>query len=188
MGDAMRPPAPSGLLTGDELLRMPQLDPCELVDGRIRPMTPTNAEHGRIELNVAAALRAFVRSQNLGAVMVGEVGIFTSRDPDTVRAADVLFLSHAGGARRSRDRGYLDVAPELVVEVLSPDDRPAEVQQKITEYLAIGVRLVWIVDPAALTVQVYHGARPVSVLTERDRIDGGDVLPGFSLPVSVVFE
>ena len=80
-------------VTGEELLRMPWLNPCELVGGRIVRMTPTNPTHGRIEVNVAAALRAFVRTQNLGIVMAGEVGIFTTRNPDTVRAPDVLFLS-----------------------------------------------------------------------------------------------
>ena len=60
-------------------------------------MTPTNPTHGRIEVNVAAALSRFVRTQNLGIVMAGEVGIFTTRNPDTVRAPDVLFLSHKTG-------------------------------------------------------------------------------------------
>jgi Uma2 family endonuclease len=80
MEDAPSFTEPAGLLTGDELLRLPQLNPCELVNGRIVRMTPTNADHGRIELNVGVALRAFVRLQNLGTVMVGEVGIFTTRE------------------------------------------------------------------------------------------------------------
>jgi Uma2 family endonuclease len=188
MSQAERPGAPDDVLTGEELLRMPQLEPCELVGGRIRRMTPTNADHGRIELNVAAALRTFVRSRNLGTVMVGEVGIFTHRGPDTVRAADVLFLSNARAGGRSGVGGYLDVAPELVVEVLSPDDRPADVQQKVAEYLAAGVEVVWVVDPASLTVRVHERTGAVSVRAGRDRLDGGRLLPGFELPVSAVFE
>lgn len=188
MEDARRVPESTGLLTGHELLRMPHLNPCELVNGRLVPMTPTNAEHGRIELNVGAALRAFVRWQNLGSVLVGEVGVFTRRSPDTLRAPDVLFLSHERDAGRTRRRGFLDVAPELVVEILSPDDRLSEVHQKLGEYFAIGVRLVWVMDPAARTVRVYRGPDDVRSLTEGDVLGGEDVLPGFTLPVVAVFE
>ena len=120
-------------VTGDELLRMPWLNPCELVSGRILRMTPTNPTHGRIEVNVAAALRAFVRTQNMGVVMAGEVGVFTTRNPDTVRAPDVLFLSHERDARRTRRDGFLEVAPDLVVEILSPTDRPDMVRRKLAQ-------------------------------------------------------
>lgn len=129
---------PTRLLTDDELLRMPGLDPCELVAGRVVPMTPTNPTHGRIEANVAAALKHFARAQNLGVVMAGEVGVFTARNPDTVRAADVLFLSHDRNSRRERQERFLDVAPELTVEILSPTDRPEQVRRKLGEYFAAG--------------------------------------------------
>ena len=179
------------LLTGDELLRMPELNPCELVAGRVVPMTPTNSTHGRIEVNVAAALKHFVRTQNLGVVMAGEVGIFTARNPDTVRAADVLFLSHDRNARRERQEGFLDVAPELTVEVLSPTDRPDQVQRKLGEYFTAGVLQVWVIDPATRTVQVHHGRGDALSLAPGAVLTGGDVplvLPGFRLPVDDIFE
>ena len=184
---------PRGPLTGDELHRMPWLNPCELVGGRVVRMTPTNPTHGRIEVNVAAALRSFVRSRNLGIVMAGEVGIFTTRDPDTVRAADVLFLSHARDSARTRRDGFLrdgflDVAPDLVVEILSPTDRPAEVQRKLDEYFASGVRLAWVVDPAERVVHVHEGRLDPRRLIPGDVLSGGDVLPGLELPVDEVFE
>ena len=179
---------PRGLLTGDELLRMPWLNPCELVGGRVIRMTPTNPTHGRIELNVAAALRSFVRSQNLGIVMVGEVGVFTGRDPDTVRAPDVLFLSHERDAARTRRHGFLDVAPELVVEILSPTDRPAEVRRKLDEYFAAGVRVVWVVDPAERAVRVHVAHGEPRRFAAGDVLRGEDVLPGLELPVDEVFE
>ncbi len=91
MEDALPLRETAAPVTGEELLRMPWLNPCELIGGRIVRMTPTNPTHGRIEVNVAAALSRFVRTQNLGIVMAGEVGIFTTRNPDTVRAPDVLF-------------------------------------------------------------------------------------------------
>lgn len=179
---------PAGLLTGDELLRLPHLNPCELVNGRIVRMTPTNPEHGRIEVTLAVALETFVRTHNLGTVMAGEVGIFTTRDPDTVRAADILFLSHEREALRTRRRGFLDVAPDLIVEVLSPEDRPGEMQQKLSEYFAIGVRLVWVVDPARRTVRAYRGLDDVRSLNVADVLTGEEVLTGFTMPVAAVFE
>ena len=137
---------------------------------------------------MAAALRSFVRSRNLGIVMAGEVGIFTTRDPDTVRAADVLFLSHARDSARTRRDGFLDVAPDLVVEILSPTDRPAEVQRKLDEYFASGVRLAWVVDPAERVVHVHEGRLDPRRLIPGDVLSGGDVLPGLELPVDEVFE
>jgi Uma2 family endonuclease len=175
-------------VTGEELLRMPWLNPCELVGGRIVRMTPTNPTHGRIEVNVAAALRAFVRTQNLGVVMAGEVGVFTTRNPDTVRAPDVLFLSHERDARRTRRDGFLDVAPDLVVEILSPTDRPEAVRRKLVEYFAAGVRLAWVIDPANCTVSVHRVRGEPLSFAAGDVLSGDDVLPGFLLPMDDVFE
>ena len=188
MEDALSPRESTAPVTGKELLRMPWLNPCELVGGRIVRMTPTNPTHGRIEVNVAAALRAFVRTQNLGVVMAGEVGVFTTRDPDTVRAPDVLFLSHERDALRTRRDGFLEVAPDLVVEILSPTDRPDAVRRKLDEYFAAGVRLAWVIDPATRTVRVHRPSGDVRSATAGEVIAGDDVLPGFVLPVDEVFE
>jgi Uma2 family endonuclease len=143
------------LITGDELARMPDHELCELVDGRIVPTSPTNPEHGRIEMNVAAAIRAFARTQNLGIVMTGEVGIYTRWNPDRVRGADVIFISHAQYERRTKSRGFLDVAPELVVEILSPENRHVDMREKVREYLTIG-RLVLVVDPDNHTIAAHR--------------------------------
>jgi len=162
--------------------------PCELIDGRIVPMTPTGDEHGWIEGNVYEALRAFVRPRRLGKVLVGEVGIYTRRDPDRIRAADVLFISNERYAMRSRTSGYLDVAPELVVEILSPGDRAMDTMQKLREYFGVGVKVVWVADPAARTVYVYRSVTGVREFREGDRLPGEDVLPGFEVPVASLFE
>lgn len=175
-------------MTGEELLRKPWMNPCELVGGRIVRMTPTNPTHGRIEVNVAVALSRFVRTQNLGVVMAGEVGVFTTRNPDTVRAPDVLFLSHARDAGRTRRDGFLEVAPDLVVEILSPTDRPDTVRRKLDEYLAAGVRLAWVIDPAARTVHVHPASGEPRSLAAGEVLAGADVLPGFALPLDEIFE
>ncbi len=175
------------LVTGQELAALGDLSRCELIGGRIVPMSPTSDKHGSYELNFGVALRAFVQAHQLGKVRVGEVGIYTGRQPDTVRAADVLFISNERYARR-KSPSYLDVAPELVVEILSPGDSWSEVMQKLREYFAIGVRLVWVADPQARCVYAYRTLTNMREFTENDELPGEDVLPGFSVKVATLFE
>lgn len=174
-------------ITGEELAAMPDIGPCELIDGRIVPMTPTGGEHGMAELSFGEALRTFARAHGLGRVLVGEVGIFTQRNPDRVRAADVLFISNARYSRWGNVRGFLDVAPDLIVEILSPTDRSMDTMQKLREYFAIGVRLVWVADPEARIVYAYRSLTDVREFREGGDLTGDDVLPGFSVPVAELF-
>jgi Uma2 family endonuclease len=150
-------------------------------------MSPTGDVHGGYESNFDYALRTFVDAHKLGKVRVGEVGIYVARDPDTVRGADAIFISHERYAQK-RSKSYLDVAPDLVVEVLSPNDAWSDVMQKLREYFAIGVRLIWVADPATRTVFAYRSITDVREFTERDELPGDDVLPGFAVPVARLFE
>lgn len=175
-------------VTGDELLAMGDIGPCELVEGRIVLMSPTGFTHGNYELTFGENLKRFVKQNKLGKVAVGEVGIYTQRDPDTIRAADVAFISHERLARQKRQKGFLEVAPELVVEVMSPDDRWQEVTQKLREYFGIGVKLVWVAEPATKTVYAYRSLTDIQEFTEADTLICEDVLPGFSVPVADLFE
>jgi len=174
------------LITGDELARMPDHELTELIDGRIVALSPTNTEHGRLEFKIGTLLNAIVSTHNLGLIMVGEVGIFTRRNPDRVRGADVVFISHEQYERRTKTRGFLDVAPELVVEILSPE-RP-DTAQKVVEYLAIGVRLVLVVDPPARTISAHRLNEVVQLYDERGGVPCEDALPGFNLRVAEVFK
>jgi hypothetical protein len=158
MGGAHPTREREALITGDELARMPNHDLCELIDGRIVPMSPTNPEHGRIELNIGSVLRQFTRAHNLGNVMTGEVGIFTRRNPDRVRAADVAFITHRRYTNRTKSRGFLDVAPELVV------------------------------DPDAKTIADYCVDGRISRYGVGEFVPCDDVLNGFALPVVAAFE
>jgi Uma2 family endonuclease len=176
------------LISGEELARMGDLGRCELIDGRIVRMSPSNYEHGGIEVNLAVLLKAFVRQRKLGRVLAGDVGIYTQRNPDRVRGADVAFVGRETYSRRTRRLAFLDVAPELMVEVLSPEDRAMDVTQKLREYFEIGVRLVWLVDPKARVVSAYRSLPEIRELKEGDRLTGDDVLPGFDVPVAEVFE
>ncbi len=187
MAVAIAPPAEK-LITGDELYRMPGVGLCELIDGRIVPMSPTNVTHAIIEMRIAAALENFARARQAGKVLVGEAGLFTRRDPDRVRAADALFISNERYAQRKKKQGYLDVAPELIVEVLSPDDTMVEVTQKLREYFAIGVKLAWVIDPEAETMFAYRSITDIREFKEGDVLPGDDVLPGFEVEVKSLFE
>ena len=177
----------TALIGGDELLAMGDIGRCELVAGRIITLGPTGGRHGSVEGNFGEALRAFVRPRQLGSVKVGEVGIYTHRNPDTVRGADVLFISKERVAKWS-GAGYLDVAPDLVVEVMSPDDRWIDVTQKLREYFEVGVRLVWVAEPATQTVYAYRSVTDVRQFSARDALPGDEVLPGFSAPIADLFQ
>lgn len=174
------------LMTGEELARHPELEPCELVNGRVVPMAPAGPVHGSLEFRLAAKLVTYADESGRGVAMGGEVGIYTSRDPDTVRGADALFISHERYGRRGLG-AFLDVAPELVVEILSPEDRPGEVTTKMREYLAIGVGRVWIIDRRRRQVRIPRSPEQVEALEIGDTLRDEDILPGFSLPLSELF-
>lgn len=175
------------VMTGQDLFALGDIGRSELVKGELVRMAPTGHSHGYIEFRFGMVLGVFVDEHKLGRVLVGEVGIYTQRDPDTVRGADVAFISNARLAQ-VQSSSYLDVAPELIVEILSPGDRWTDVNDKLTEYFAIGVQIVWVADPRQQRVHVYRSLTELEVLTVDDTLTGGDVLPGFSAPVAELFE
>ena len=178
----------TALITGEELLRMGDIGPSELVHGRIVRMSPTGFEHGAYESNFVAHLRTFVKKHRLGAVVAGEVGIYIRRNPDTIRAADVAFVSNERLAQRQKKRGFLDVAPELIVEVMSPDDRWVDIDEKLRDYFSIGVRLVWVANPSHQVIYAYRSPTEIREYKATDSLSGDDVLPGFDVPVVQLFE
>ncbi len=181
----MTAPPKIDLITGEDLLAMGDVGPCELIEGRIVTRTPTGDEHGTIEFNLGSGVRAFVRRGNLGRVTGGEVGIYIRRKPDTVRAADIVVVSSERRAKPTK--GYLEVAPELVVEIMSPTDRWHEVRGKLDDYFSIGVERVWIVEPERRTVLVYRSTTDFSELSEDDLLKGEGILHGFELSVAELF-
>jgi Uma2 family endonuclease len=184
MAVAFAPPKEK-LITGNELLVMGDIGPCELIDGRIVYMTPTGDEHGTIEFNLGSELRSFVRQHNIGRVTGGEVGIYIRRRPDTVRGADIAFIS---SQRRSKPtKGFLDVAPELVVEIMSPDDRWQAMREKLADYFSIGVERVWVVEPQNRKVLIFRSVTDVVELSENDTLRGEGLLEGFAIAVGDLF-
>ncbi len=173
-------------MTGEELARHPELEPCELVNGRVVPTAPAGPIHGIVEARLGARLVAYADEMGRGIAMGGGVGLYTSHDPDTVRGADALFISRERYARRGPG-AFLDIAPELVVEILSPEDRPGVMTAKILEYLSIGVDRIWLVDGRRRQVRVYRSPEQVETLEIGDTLRDDEVLPGFTLALSELF-
>ena len=148
---------------------------------------PASFRHGGIAAEVFTRLAEYVREGNLGRVVSTETGFLLARDPDTVRAPDVAFVSRSRIERAGTFRGFFPGPPDLAVEVLSPSERPADVHAKTGDYLAAGARLVWVIDPARRQVRVHRSLlRPV-ILDEASMLEGDDVLPGFSVNVARLF-
>lgn len=174
------------LLTGEDLLRNPDLGPCELVNGRVVPLTPVGDEHADVEFELGLRLRQYGKESKRGRAVGGEVGIYIRRNPDTVRAADVAFISKERDIH-PKAKGYFEVAPELVVEVLSPEDRKGKIEEKLRDYFSADVLVVWLVDPGLRRVLVYRSLTDVTVLDRSQVLTDEDLLPGFSVPVAEIF-
>lgn len=151
-------------------------------------MAPAGGLHGQTANTVAFLLTAQVRRSELGKVFSAETGFIVSRDPDTVRAPDVAFVSQERLPPGQVGTGFLELAPDLVVEVVSPGDTAAHVQEKVQMWLKAGSRLAWVVYPESQSVVVYRSLREATVLHTGDDLDGAPVLEDFNLPVSDLFE
>ena len=171
--------------TAEELLRATEIGRCELVRGELKTMIPPGAEHGRVAMRLAVPIASHVGLHGLGTVFAAETGFLLARDPDTVRAPDIAFVG--AGRPAVPARGYYPGAPDLAVEVLSPDDRPGYVNEKIAEWLEAGARAVWVVDPGARTVAVHAPGREPATFGRGDTLRGGTTLPGFAFAVTEVF-
>jgi Uma2 family endonuclease len=146
------------LMTAEEYWLLPDDGPrTELVRGRIVPMNMPTPRHGYFCANAAGILREFVRQHDLGRVMGNDSGILTERGPDTVRGADVAYY-YDRLPRGPLPEGYLDVVPELVIEVRSQTDRWAAVLDKVTEYLRAAVGVVCVLDPQSVRAFVYSSS------------------------------
>ena len=178
---------PTNLVTAGELLRLGSKGRYELVEGVLIEMSPPGYEHGKTVSRVDRLIGDFVDQRHLGQVVVGDPGFRLSRNPDTVRAPDVAFVSKAR-LPAVLPTGYADFAPDLVVEVVSPGDDPDEIQAKVNDWLKAEVRLVLVVFPRTRQVTAYRSLREVTSLTETETLTMPDLLPGFSAPVSHLFE
>lgn len=175
------------LITAEQFAEMSFPDVrTELVDGEIVQMSLPGFEHGDIASNIHYAVRQFLTGRSLGKV-VFETGFVLKRSPDSVRGPDVAFISQKNLEAYGPTRKFWPVAPDLAVEVLSPEDRPSEVLRKVGEYLEAGTRMVWVVDPRSQEVSSYRSLNQVRIYAAGEQISGEDVLPGLSINVSEIF-
>jgi Uma2 family endonuclease len=161
----------------------------ELVKGQLVEMSPAGGIHGDIASELNMHIRLFVKQHNLGYVSAAETGYILFTDPDegdTVRAPDVAFVQKER-LPRGFPAGYIPLAPDLAVEVVSPNDKAGEIEEKIADYLRAGVRLAWFVYPKSKSVHVYT-SETIERLNTDDTLDGRDVLPGFQLVVRNLFQ
>ena len=178
------------LISQDEFVQhLTEFGHAELVGGKIKIMPLTNYTHASITGNFYSALRDHVRQRKLGKVFVGDVGIHIKADKPTTRGADVAFISHERMAQVT-SQVFLDVAPELIIEVISPGNEWNDVFEKINEYFETGALLVWIVEPMFKQVRIFTSSRHTTVVASdtNDTLTGGDVLPDFAVPVAELFD
>ena len=173
--------------TIDQLRKDPPRGRWELIEGRLQMMTPAGYGHGKIVGRIFRLLSEHVEAHALGVVLTGEPGFIIGRDPDTLRAPDVAFV------RAERDepelRGFFPGAPDLAVEVVSPEDRQQDVESKADQWLEAGSAAVWVIWPATRSVTVHRraGERP-EILHEGDTLAGESLIPGFACPIDKLFD
>lgn len=176
----------STLLTAEDLLRVHIPDKStELVRGALVVREPPSTEHGRIQSNLAYFVTEYVRQNRLGLVFGQDTGFRIQSDPDTVRGADLAFVRHERAAAIPK-RGYAAVAPDLVAEILSPDDRPGEYLPKVGEWLDAGTALVWVLDPLRAQGLVFRADGSLTIIGPDGQLDGESLLPGFSCALAEV--
>jgi Uma2 family endonuclease len=177
--------------TEDELLRMPDGARYELIEGELRQMSPTGYEHGKATGRFHGFLSVHVWSNNLGDVLAAETGFVIARTADgrpTVLAPDVAFVAKGRIPADADTRRYLELAPDLVVETLSPSDTAREVEEKVAMWLSAGVRVVLTLDPASRSVKVHRSENDIICLSDEDELDLEDVVPGFRCRISDIFD
>lgn len=177
------------LVTAEQLYELPD-DGLrhELLRGTLVSEPLPGGLHGRTVTRLAKLLGNFVDPRRLGVVYTGDTGFVLARKPDTVRGPDVAFLSAERRRALEDERRFIPGAPDLAIEVLSPNDRMREVLGKVADFLAAGCGLVWVVNPAREEVQVFRSPFTPRILRGEDILDGEDVLPGFSVRVTELFE
>ncbi|HYW30519.1 MAG TPA: Uma2 family endonuclease [Gemmatimonas sp.] len=166
----------------------------ELVRGQLVVREPASFHHGELSLRIGVALANHLERERQregwprmrGRLATADPGFTLARRPDTVRAPDVAYVSRERFSGPMPD-GYPELAPDLAVEVRSPGDRAGELLAKVGDWLSAGTQLVWVVEPARGTVTVYRADGSVRVCSSGDVLEGEALLPGFSMPLPVLF-
>jgi Uma2 family endonuclease len=183
----------TSLMTAEEFLALPDNGmERSLIRGELRekPMTVRNRFHSRIMARISTVLNNWLdhQSEPRGMVLCGEAGCRLRHDPETIVGIDVMYISAEVAARQAAETTLIDGVPVLVVEILSPNDTEEQTNEKMDDYLAAGVTLVWVIDPHDRTVLVYQPGAEPTLFNIRQELSGEPHLPGFCVPVARLFE
>jgi Uma2 family endonuclease len=173
------------LMTAEELLVSADGHHPELVRGVLQVHKPPGKPLGWLAWRIVRRLDPYVEQHRLGSILI-KSGYILQRGPDTVRGPDISFIRETPVPLDRIPKGYVEGPPDLAIEILSPDHRPAELSERLADYFAGGTRLVWVVDMARRRIVVHRPDGPPTTLQMSDTLDGEDVLPGFRCPA--IFE
>lgn len=180
--------SPTACVTAEDLFHMPSDARFELIRGELVPMSPPSGSlHGSVTNRLAWRISAFVDEHGLGECFTAETGFRLERNPDTVLAPDFSFVAKGRMPGEMPARGYMDLAPDLVVETRSPSDTPREARLKAEVWLARGAAVVWELDPVARTLTERRPGAPMRLFGLEDTLAIDDLLPGFTLPMRRLF-
>lgn len=175
------------LLTADDLLRLSgQGVRGELIRGVLQMTAFGVPKYDAPRLNMERKLGDFVEDQRVGTLLKA-AGIWLESQPDTVRKADIAYISNANMQIATLNYGYPESVPDLLVDLVGPTDRPPFVRENAQMWSKHGVPLVWVAYLGGHTVDVYRADAPITTLAQNDTLCGDDVLPGFTCPVSDIF-
>jgi Uma2 family endonuclease len=174
------------LLTIEQFDQLPEKEGVlyELNDGEVVTMTVPIPRHNRVRDRIARLMAIFVEEHKLGEVF-SETGYQLA--PETVRVPDVSFMRADRSSQIDPDR-YIQGAPTLAIEVVSPNDTVMELKRKVKQYLAAGCTAVWVVNPEFLEVEVFRSDGSRFVRSRHETLEDAEVLPGFSLDLKTVFK
>ena len=176
-------------VTAEELLRMPADGfRYELVRGELRKMPPAGQIHGEYSTSLIASLAVHAKANGLGKVYATDTGFLLESNPDHVRAPDVAFVSNNRLKEIGESSGFARGAPDLAIEVISPNDRYAEVDEKVADWLNAGTIVVVVVNPRNRTVKVHRSPNDITSLEETDTLDVRDIVPDWRMPIKDIFE
>jgi len=175
-------------VTAEQLFAMPGNGKHhELIEGKLRMMSPAGSEHGKVAARILISLGRHVQEHDSGEVFAAETGFRIGTNPDTVRAPDAAFVSHERLEAAEPTKAYLSLAPDVVIEVVSPNDAFSEVESKALQWLNAGCQLVLIADPENETLQVYRDAQQRQVFRSGEKFESGGVCANWTLEVNDVF-
>jgi len=175
-------------MTGDQLFALPSDGMrYELIRGELAAMSPVGFEHGKIVFRLGGILERFVSAAGVGELVGSDVGFYLERDPDTVRAPDIAFLGNAKLKQIADRTKFVNNAPDLAVEVVSPSDSLQAIEEKAEAFLEAGTKLVWVVNPRNQRVWVYQRQKKPIVFEGEDVLEAESLIPGLRIPVREIF-